>query len=158
MSGYEKNHLTVKQWKDLKISETIVVEGERQLNNNEENSLQISIGIGINFEVTDSGSTGRFKVNNCVITKDTTSYDFFEDIRSFGQDESKIAILGHGKNLLELGQEYFVSGNVGVLENNIVKINYSKPFEVFLNNNNPIRIKKGSVSFSFKIKILEGMV
>ena len=99
MSGYEKNHLTVKQWKDLKIGETIVVEGERQLNINEENSLQISIGIGINFEVTDSGSTGRFKVNNCVITKDTTPQDFFEDIESFGQKEDKINILS-GYNLI----------------------------------------------------------
>ena len=104
VDGYDKNHLTVKQWKDLKIGETIVVEGERQLNINEENRLQISIGIGINFEVTDSGSTGRFKVNNCVITKDTTSYDFFEDIESFGQKEDKISILSHGKNLFDYSQ------------------------------------------------------
>ena len=82
--------------------------------------------------------------------------EYYDTIKSFGQKEGKINILGHSKNLLELKQEYFVSGNVGVLENNIVKINYTNPFEVFLNNNNPIRIKKGSVSFSFKIKILEG--
>ena len=111
VGDYDKNHLTVKQWKDLKIGETIVVEGERQLNINEENRLQISIGIGINFEVTDSGSTGRFKVNNCVITKDTTSHDFFEDIESFGQKEDKISILSNGKNFVKNLNDYIEEGN-----------------------------------------------
>ena len=98
VEGCDKNHLTVKQWKDLKIGETIVVEGEIQLKINNENRLLIYIGIGINFEVTDSGSTGRFKVNNCVVTKDMIPYDFFEDIESFGQKEDKISILSSGKN------------------------------------------------------------
>ena len=111
MNGYEKNHLTVKQWKDLKIGETIVVDGERQLSINEENILQISIGIGINFEVTDSGSTGRFKVNNCVITKDTTPQDFFEDIESFGQKEDKISILSNNKNFVKNLNDYIEEGN-----------------------------------------------
>ena len=113
VGDYDKNHLTVKQWKDLKIGETIVVEGERQLNINEENRLQISIGIGINFEVTDSGSTGRFKVNNCVITKDTTPQDFFEDIESFGQKEDKISILSHGKNLIKEIERGNLNSNTG---------------------------------------------
>ena len=122
MNGYEKNHLTVKQWKDLKIGETIVVDGERQLSINEENILQISIGIGINFEVTDSGSTGRFKVNNCVITKDTTPQDFFEDIESFGQKEDKISILSHGKNLFNfksIKEEANDNNSIKLLENGL---------------------------------------
>ena len=115
VGGYAKTHLTVKQWKVLKISETIVVYGERQLNVNEENRLQVSIGIGINFEVPDSGSTGRFKVNNCVVTKDTTPQDFFEDIESFGQKEGKISILSHGKNLININN-FEILGDTTVME------------------------------------------
>lgn len=81
---------------------------------------------------------------------------YFEGIKSFGQQEDKISNLSHNKNLLELKQEYFVGGNVGTLENNVVKINYSSPFEIMLNRNNPIKLKRGTVSFSFKTKVIQG--
>ena len=116
--------------------------------------------IGLYLELSDFNSGVKINFSDFMLfEKESDPFninEYYETIKSFGQDEGKINILGHSKNLLELKQEYFVSGNVGVLENNIVKINYTNPFEVFLNNNNPIRIKKGSVSFSFKIKILEG--
>lgn len=117
-----------------------------------------NIGLYIEFENFNNGISINFS-DFMLFEKGSDPIninEYFDDIKTFGQEEGKINILSYGKNLLELKQEYFVSGNVGVLENNIVKINYTNPFEVLLNNNNPIRIKKGYVSFSFKIKILEG--
>ena len=113
--GYDKKHLTVKEWKDLRIGDTIIIEGVRELNINEESRLRISVGVGINFEVTDSGSTGRFKVNNCTITKDIIPHDFFDDIESFGQKEAKISILSHGKNLININN-FEILGDTDTME------------------------------------------
>ena len=130
------------------------------LPNNTNGNIDFIDTVGLYIQTPDFDSGVKINFSDFMLfEKESDPFninEYYETIKSFGQDEGKINILSHGKNLLELKQEYFVSGNVGVLENNIVKINYTNPFEVFLNNNNPIRIKKGSVSFSFKIKILEG--
>ena len=144
VEGCDKNHLTVKQWKDLKIGETIVVEGEIQLKINNENRLLLYIGIGINFEVTDSGSTGRFKVNNCVVTKDMIPYDFFEDIESFGQKEDKINILSHGKNLFDYS--HLIGGE-------ILSFNNKKCFKFTDNSTNFTFDVDGKVNKQYIISI-----
>ena len=56
------------------------------------------------------------------------------------------------RNLLELKPEYFVGNNVGVLEDNVITINYTSPFEVWLNKNNPIAVEAGHLTISFNNK------
>lgn len=101
--GYQNNHFKVKDWKNIKIGETIIVEGERQCSINENDRFEISIAIGISYEYDGSevGTTGKFKVNDCIITKDFKANSFFEGIKSFGQEENKISILSRGKNLVK---------------------------------------------------------
>ncbi|WP_322380373.1 hypothetical protein [Clostridium perfringens] len=108
---------------------------------------------------TNSEDDKEILRNTCIVLDREETYmpqEYFDGIKSFGQQENKISILSHNKNLLELKQEYFVGGNVGTLENNVVKINYSSPFEIMLNRNNPIKLKRGTVSFSFKTKVIQG--
>ncbi|WP_423738795.1 DUF2479 domain-containing protein [Clostridium perfringens] len=107
--GYESSHFKIKDWKKVKIGETIIIEGERLCNVNESDRFKISVAIGIPFEFNSSetGTTGKFKVNNCIITKDSKSESFFEGIKSFGEEEQvgdkyKISILSSGKNLFNV--------------------------------------------------------
>ena len=56
------------------------------------------------------------------------------------------------RNLLELKPEYFVGNSVGVLEDNVITVNYTSPFEVWLNKNNPIAVEAGHLTISFNNK------
>lgn len=128
--GYQNDHFKVKDWKSIKIGETIIVEGERQCSINENDRFEISVAIGISYEYdgSEAGTTGKFKVNDCIITKDFKANSFFEGIKSFGEQEDKISILSHGKNLWN--KELFVPklldenswGSSGAYRNNIQKI------------------------------------
>lgn len=104
--GYQNNHFKVKDWKNIKIGETIIVEGERQCSIDENDRFEISVVIGISYEYdgSEAGTTGKFKVNDCIITKDFKANSFFEGIKSFGQQEDKISILSSGKNLCKVNE------------------------------------------------------
>lgn len=98
----------------------------------------------------------------CIVKASSNYTNYFEGIKSFGEaeqegDKYKISILSHGINKLNLKQE-FISDFAGVatLKDNIININYNKPFEVCLNKNNPIKLSKGTNSISFLTNIISG--
>lgn len=104
--GYQINDLLIKDWKKIKVGETITIENNRQCTVNENDRLEISIALGIAFEKKEKeGATGKFKINNCIITKDYKSNNYFEGFKSFGEDENnKITIKSSGHNLYK-GEE-----------------------------------------------------
>ena len=122
--------------------------------------------LGLKMYMGNNYTGGKLKFNIMVIetsmlsTKQIPSY--FSGIKSFGEAEQegykyKISILSHGINKLNLKQE-FISDFAGVttLKDNIININYNKPFEVCLNKNNPIKLSKGTNSISFLTNIISG--